>query len=318
MAHQQPTARNVLLAKAEDLQRDANGHWEYKAGTRGYPTRAVQPTPRFDLITPIIALDGEFQLAKVESTGKHIQRIGRISIVNYFGHVIFDAFVHYPDEDGFTKKLPPRCLGLGVYKQDVQLRNGALPIHQVEQIVRAISKDCVNVGHAFKNDIAVFHPFVFDGVKKRDTQMLPEYRQYATGSRRLPKLSVLAKEILNVVIQGVEHSSVEDAQATMLLYRHREAEFEVLQSQDVHYASLGDLDEGFVDWEDVEGCDLGDLENQVEAGEECEVWVLPPIREAEVAKAYHENATFWKAKSSALKESLAADKCKNGTLRRLS
>lgn len=122
MAPHQPISRSILTAGAEDLQHNAIGHWEYKAGTFGLPTRAVQTTPRYDLVTSTIALDGEFQLAKVESSGKHISRIGRISIVNYDGKVILDAFVNYPEVEGVTKKLPPRRLGLGVYRNDIHLQ----------------------------------------------------------------------------------------------------------------------------------------------------------------------------------------------------
>lgn len=172
--------------------------------------------------------------------------------------------------------------------------------------MRDIVKDCVTVGHAIKNDFKVFGPRVFDGVLKRDTQFLPEYRRYATGSWRLPKLSVLAKEVLGMGIQRGDHSSVEDAQATMLLYRHREAEFEALQGGDVHHASSDAVDRGLVEWDAaVDFYNPEELEEQEEEPELLHM-VLPPINEAEVSKSVQINAAFWNAKSGTLKDALTA------------
>lgn len=82
------------------------------------------------------------------------------------------------------------------------------------------------MGQAIANDVKVFSDFVFKGVKLRDTRMHEPYRAYATGSQRLAKLKVLAADVLNWDIQGEDQSSVEDAQATMLLYRDQERQIE--------------------------------------------------------------------------------------------
>lgn len=310
MAPHQPTSRDVLLVKQENLQLDRNGKWEYRFLHRDLPTRAVQTTPRLDRLTHTIALDGEFQLAYIEAKGKHIHRIGRISIVNDSGEVIYDVFVYYPQEEGVIIKLPPENKQLGVYREDIKPWNGALPIADVEQIVRDIIKDCIVVGHAISNDIKVFSPWVFDGVKIRDTQMLAEYRQHATGSRRLPKLSVLAEVVLGWNIQAKDHSSVEDAEATMALYLHRKDAIEAAQSGSICVAGLkdGEGEGDVVEWDCANlAFNLEELEEQ-KVDDEYQDMVLPPIRETEVAEGLQATASFWQAKSGALKETLAACK----------
>ncbi|KAI7479305.1 hypothetical protein KC351_g7627 [Hortaea werneckii] len=186
-------------------------------------TRATCPTPRMDRITSTIAIDCEFQEAYVDALGKCIHRAGRVSLVNYEGKTIYDVFASYPEQPGYRKKLPPRRLRLGVYWEDIKPRNGACPIAEVEYTVQAIlQKADVVVGHSIHNDIRVFSPEVFEGVATRDTQMHEPYREYAYGRQRLPRLSVLAQVVLGRSIQGAEHSSVEDAAATMALYRKAE------------------------------------------------------------------------------------------------
>lgn len=145
------------------------------------------------------------------------------SLVNYEGQPIYDVFAYYPEQPGYRKKLPPRRFRLGVYWDDLKPRNGACPIAEVEYTVQAIlQKADIVVGHPTYNDIRVFSPEVFDGVATRDTQLHEPYREFACGRQRLPRLSVLAQVVLGWRIQGPEHSSVEDAVATMALYRKAE------------------------------------------------------------------------------------------------
>jgi RNA exonuclease 4 len=59
----------------------------------------------------------------------------------------------------------------------------------------------------------------------RDTSKFSGYRKYSAG--KTPSLKKLAKEVLGVDIQGGEHSSIEDARATMLLFRRNKSAFDV-------------------------------------------------------------------------------------------
>jgi RNA exonuclease 4 len=85
-------------------------------------------------------------------------------------------------------------------------------------------KERVIVGHAIKNDLEAMmlgHP------KRdiRDTSRFSGFRKYSAG--RTPSLKKLAKEILGVDIQGGEHSSIEDARATILLFRRHKSAFDI-------------------------------------------------------------------------------------------
>ncbi|KAI7162695.1 hypothetical protein KC349_g1869 [Hortaea werneckii] len=170
-------------------------------------TRATTPIPRMDRITSIIAIDCEFQEIYVDDLEKwHPPRRPRT-------------------RSSTTKANPSTTssLRLGVYWDDLKPRNGACPITEAEYTVQAIlQKADIVVGHSIHNDIRVFSPEVFDGVVTHDTQLHEPYREFACGRQRLPGLSVLAQVLLGWRIQGPEHSSVEDAAATMALYRKAE------------------------------------------------------------------------------------------------
>ncbi|SMR60153.1 unnamed protein product [Zymoseptoria tritici ST99CH_3D1] len=205
--------------------------------SHGLRTRAIQPTPRFDLITKTIAIDIEFIIftpnphrVAVPVRAKKRSLPGRVSIVNNRGETIYDVFVYYKKSGRYTIAPPPPHLRMGVYEKDVLPSNGARPAKEVFDNVRKIVEGRIVVGHAIKNDVKSFPREIFEGVQIRDTQLLEEYRNHATDQiNRMPKLARLAGVVLGRSIQGPEHSSVEDAVATMDLYRLREGEFETTQ-----------------------------------------------------------------------------------------
>jgi RNA exonuclease 4 len=59
----------------------------------------------------------------------------------------------------------------------------------------------------------------------RDTSRFAGFRKYASG--RTPSLKKLASEVLGVDIQNGAHSSIEDARATMLLFRKFKQQFDI-------------------------------------------------------------------------------------------
>jgi RNA exonuclease 4 len=63
----------------------------------------------------------------------------------------------------------------------------------------------------------------------RDTSRFSGFRKYSMG--KTPSLKKLAKELLGVEIQGGQHSSIEDARATMLLFRRNKQAFDVEHAQ---------------------------------------------------------------------------------------
>ncbi|KAL8986903.1 MAG: hypothetical protein Q9177_003843 [Variospora cf. flavescens] len=141
--------------------------------------------------------------------------IARVSIVNYHGHQVYDSFVQpkeaVTDYRTWVSGITP------------QLLRKARTFETVQADVARLLDGRILVGHSIKNDLEALllgHP------KRdiRDTSRHPAYRKYAGG--RTPGLKKLAKLILGVDIQGGEHSSIEDARATMLLFRREKDGFE--------------------------------------------------------------------------------------------
>ena len=141
--------------------------------------------------------------------------LARVSLVNYHGEQLYDSFV-----------LPKEAVT--DYRTHVsgitpQLLRGARPLEEVQKDVAGLMHGRILVGHSIRNDLDAMllgHP----RRDIRDTSRYPGFRAFAKG--RTPALKKLAKEVLGVVIQGGEHSSVEDARATMLLFRREKEGFE--------------------------------------------------------------------------------------------
>lgn len=146
--------------------------------------------------------------------------LARVSIVNFHGTQVYDSFVK-PKE--FVTNWRTHVSGVSPKNMAT-----AREFEQVQEDVAAVLKDRILVGHAVKNDLAAMmlgHP------KRniRDTSRFSGFRKYSAG--RTPGLRKLAKEILGVDIQIGEHSSIEDARATMLLFRRHKSGFDVEHSQ---------------------------------------------------------------------------------------
>lgn len=142
--------------------------------------------------------------------------LARVSIVNYHGIQIYDSFVR-PKE--FVTDWRTHVSGVSPKHMAT-----ARSFEEVQADVAEIIKNRVLVGHAIKNDLDVLiigHP------KKdiRDTSRFSGFRKYSSG--RAPSLKKLAKEVLGVEIQNGEHSSIEDARATMLLFRRFKQPFDL-------------------------------------------------------------------------------------------
>jgi RNA exonuclease 4 len=145
--------------------------------------------------------------------------LARVSIVNFHGEQIYDSFVQpvpgieVTDYRTFVSGIRPHHL-----KPDV-----ARTFSEVQKDVAALLDGKILIGHALKNDLDVLllsHP------KRdiRDTSRHSTFRKMSMG--RAPALRKLAKEFLGMDIQGGEHSSVEDARATMMLFKLEKEAFE--------------------------------------------------------------------------------------------
>lgn len=158
----------------------------------------------FEGITKVVAIDCE--MVGVGHNGED-SILARVSLVNQFGKCIYDKFVK-PTE----RVTDYRTAVSGIRPADI--KDGE-DVRTVQKEVADILKGRLVVGHAIHNDLKIL---LLDHPKKkiRDTQKYKPFKKAVKSGR--PSLKVLCKEILNVKVQQGEHSSVQDAQATMRLY----------------------------------------------------------------------------------------------------
>lgn len=141
--------------------------------------------------------------------------LARVSVVNYDGEQVYDSYVQQREE-----VTDWRTHVSGISPKHML---AARPFAEVQQDVAKLLDGKVLVGHAVSNDLNVLmlgHP----RRDIRDTSHHPPYKKLAGGCS--PRLKMLASELLGIDIQGAAHSSVEDARATMLLYRRDKDTFE--------------------------------------------------------------------------------------------
>jgi len=158
----------------------------------------------FQGVTRALAMDCE--MVGIGFKGEE-SMLARVSIVNHFGHCVYDKYVK-PRE----KVTDYRTHVSGIRPDDIA--NG-VDFKVVQQEVSDLLHGRVLVGHSIKNDLKVLfltHP------KKmiRDTSLYKPFRAAFNG--KTPSLKNLSARMIGVSVQEGEHSSVQDAQATMRLY----------------------------------------------------------------------------------------------------
>lgn len=158
----------------------------------------------FEGLTKVVAIDCE--MVGVGLNGED-SILARVSLVNQFGKCIYDKYVK-PTE----KVTDYRTAVSGIRPQDIKDGENVVT---VQREVADILKGRIVVGHAIHNDLKIL---LLDHPKKkiRDTQKYGPFKKAAKSGR--PSLKALCKAVLDVKIQEGEHSSVQDAQATMRLY----------------------------------------------------------------------------------------------------
>ncbi|XP_068161539.1 RNA exonuclease 4 [Antennarius striatus] len=173
----------------------------------------------FEGLTKAVAIDCE--MVGVGPNGED-SILARVSLVNQFGKCIYDKHVK-PTE----RVTDYRTAVSGIRPADI--KNGE-DVQIVRREVGEILQGRVVVGHAIHNDLKIL---LLDHPKKkiRDTQKYKFFKKTVKSSR--PSLKLLCREILNVNVQQGEHSSIQDAQATMRLYTlaKKQWEAEVKASQ---------------------------------------------------------------------------------------
>nr|VZI32234.1 unnamed protein product [Spirometra erinaceieuropaei] len=144
--------------------------------------------------------------------------LGRISIVSYYGQVLYDVMCR-PEEE----ITDYRTRWSGIRPSDMAR---AIPFECVQDQVQRIIQGRIVVGHMVFNDFRVLkmqHPA--DLI--RDTGLAPYAKVKAGFHPKQPTaLRNLADKLLGLQIQTGEHCSIEDAQATMAIYRLVEEDWE--------------------------------------------------------------------------------------------
>lgn len=158
----------------------------------------------FKGLTKALAMDCE--MVGVNLGGKD-SILARASLVNQFGHCVYDKFVKPTD-----KVTDYRTKVSGIRPNDI--KNGE-EFKIVQKEISDMLQGRVLVGHSIKHDLKVLY---LDHPKKmiRDTSVYKPFR--ASFGGKTPSLKNLTARMVGVTVQDGEHSSVQDAQATMRLY----------------------------------------------------------------------------------------------------
>ena len=216
-----PSASLALWAEDHDIPaKDLAAAYGSSLKSTSIPDKKLKTEDKINEGLSLIAEAGKFiaidcEMVGVGPTPDTDSALARVSIVNYHGHQLYDSFVQpkeaVTDYRTFVSGITP------------QLLQSARTFEAVQADVAKLLDGKILVGHAIKNDLEA----LLLGHSRRDirdTSRHPAFRQLAGG--KTPSLKKLAREVLGVDIQGGEHSSIEDARATMLLFRREKAGFE--------------------------------------------------------------------------------------------
>ncbi|XP_032569093.1 interferon-stimulated 20 kDa exonuclease-like 2 isoform X2 [Chiroxiphia lanceolata] len=188
-----------------------NGRAKTKDRGRG-AVAGAPPAP-----TKLLAMDCEMVGT---GPGGRNSALARCSIVSYDGDVVYDRYVR-PE----APIVDYRTRWSGIRRQHM---DKAVPFQQAQRQVLRILAGKVVVGHAIHNDFKALrysHPKALT----RDTSRIPLLNRRGGFPENVAvSLKRLTKALLNQDIQvGTSgHSSVEDARATMELYKVVEEEWE--------------------------------------------------------------------------------------------
>ncbi|XP_007427213.1 apoptosis-enhancing nuclease [Python bivittatus] len=166
-----------------------------------------------------VAIDCE--MVGTGPSGK-MSELARCTVVSYDGDVIYDKYI-LPE----SPVVDYRTRWSGITQKHMRK---ATPFRVAQSEIVQILKDKIVVGHALHNDFRVlkyFHPRAW----MRDTSQCPLLKKKIALTLK-PSMSLknLASQLLDKKIQVGKrgHSSVEDAQASMELYRLVEFQWEKL------------------------------------------------------------------------------------------
>ena len=162
--------------------------------------------------TRIVALDCEM----VGVGEKKSSALARCTIVGYNGDVLYDSYIH-PGQRVTDYRTP----WSGIRPWNLR---SAVPLEIACSDIKKILDSKIIVGHDLSNDFHVLR-FSHPPHKRRDTAKYRNLRRLA-GLSHQPSLKVLAHRLLGRRIQRGTHCSLEDARATLDIYKLIEQEWE--------------------------------------------------------------------------------------------
>ncbi len=157
--------------------------------------------------------------------------VGRASIVNYNGKIVYDKFVK-PEK----RIVDYRSSISGVTPERLKT---AVTFAQCREEVTKIMAGKIIIGHSLKSDLKVLnyeHP-------KHLIRDVSKYKKYRDKSGNKIGLRVLTDTFLQKVIQEGAHDSIEDSRAGLALYREVEKDWENQIKQKKHFQkrSIGEM-----------------------------------------------------------------------------
>jgi RNA exonuclease 4 len=191
------------------------------------PTDELAPLPKQQHLTTTNNISNRFmahrcvaldcEMVGVGPSG-NISVLARVSVVDWYGRKIYDAFVHVEE-----KVTDYRTHVSGVTEQDVKGAK-AMNFGLVRKQVKQLLKNKIIVGHGLENDLRALkieQDFPWYNIRDSAIQYQPYMRQDQFGQWLPRRLRDLAWYQLGIVIQqeGKPHDSLEDARAAMALYR---------------------------------------------------------------------------------------------------
>nr|XP_027064143.1 RNA exonuclease 4-like [Coffea arabica] len=197
----EPESQNSILGKRKERP---------VTETDGSKPNPLIPSSSDSSVTDVLAMDCE--MVGVSSMGNK-SALGRITLVNKWGNVIYDEYVR-PVE----KVVDFRTKISGIRPRDLRKAKDFI---SVQRKVAELLKGRILVGHALHNDLKALllsHP-------KKDIRDTSEYQHFLKEGRSRA-LRYLAADYLGVEIQNGEHCPVEDARAAMLLYQKHRKQWE--------------------------------------------------------------------------------------------
>ncbi|XP_028326964.1 interferon-stimulated 20 kDa exonuclease-like 2 [Gouania willdenowi] len=210
--HQTPSAADTVKEKTNvstDTKPPPPGP---SVGPTSCPPAASRPA----LPSKCVALDCEMVGAGPKGS---INQLARCSIVSYEGDVVYDKYI--------IPALPVtdyRTRWSGIRRRDLVK---ATPYDEARKEILKLLMGKVVIGHAIQNDLKILG-YTHPAALTRDTSTMMILNKKAGFTERCVSLKRLTKAIFNRNIQTGRkgHCSVEDAKASMELYKVVEEELE--------------------------------------------------------------------------------------------